>query len=510
MGLIDTALARVGLQRYSLQQYIDDTMGYAGLRYPVMPVQTTLGEKQERPTGTFESYVGGLYKQNGIVFACMGARLMLFSQARFQFRRIISGRPGELFGNKSLALLEKPWTNATTGDLLARVIQDADLAGNHYSVRRGPEVHRLRPDWVGIIVGSRSAPDDPSAAIDAKIVGYAYYPGGYASSKTPEILLPEDVAHFAPIPDPAFRFRGMSWLTPALQEILGDQAATTHKLKYFEGGATPNMIVSLDKTFNNKETYEAFITKMREQHEGVENAYKTLYLGSGATATVVGSNFQQIDFKKTQGGGETRIAADAGVPPIIAGLSEGLEASTYSNYGQAKRAFGQGTMAWLWQNMAGSFEHLVDVPPGAELWYDERHIKYLQEDEKDRAEIMQVRAASARTFIDSGFDPDSVIEAVDADDITRLKGKHNGLYPVQQQPPTGPALAPPAPTPALPAGPPKRDLTAREREVAALMPTKTNKEIADQLVIGERTVETHAANVMAKLGVHSRTEVVSV
>jgi DNA-binding CsgD family transcriptional regulator/Flp pilus assembly protein TadD len=51
-------------------------------------------------------------------------------------------------------------------------------------------------------------------------------------------------------------------------------------------------------------------------------------------------------------------------------------------------------------------------------------------------------------------------------------------------------------------------LTAREREVAALIAQgKINREIAEALVVGERTVETHVANIMFKLGVHSRRQI---
>ena len=51
-------------------------------------------------------------------------------------------------------------------------------------------------------------------------------------------------------------------------------------------------------------------------------------------------------------------------------------------------------------------------------------------------------------------------------------------------------------------------LTAREREVAALIAEgRSNREIADALVVGERTVETHVSNVLAKLGFTSRAQV---
>jgi DNA-binding CsgD family transcriptional regulator len=51
-------------------------------------------------------------------------------------------------------------------------------------------------------------------------------------------------------------------------------------------------------------------------------------------------------------------------------------------------------------------------------------------------------------------------------------------------------------------------LTAREREVAALIAQgKINREIAEELVVSERTVESHVSGIMFKLGVHSRRQI---
>ena len=51
-------------------------------------------------------------------------------------------------------------------------------------------------------------------------------------------------------------------------------------------------------------------------------------------------------------------------------------------------------------------------------------------------------------------------------------------------------------------------LTTREREVAALIGQgRSNREIAQLLVVGERTVETHVSNMLAKLGCTSRREI---
>jgi DNA-binding NarL/FixJ family response regulator len=51
-------------------------------------------------------------------------------------------------------------------------------------------------------------------------------------------------------------------------------------------------------------------------------------------------------------------------------------------------------------------------------------------------------------------------------------------------------------------------LTRREREIASLIGQgKSNKQIADELVMSERTVEWHASNILSKLDLQSRAQV---
>ena len=52
-------------------------------------------------------------------------------------------------------------------------------------------------------------------------------------------------------------------------------------------------------------------------------------------------------------------------------------------------------------------------------------------------------------------------------------------------------------------------LTSREREILQLVAEgQTNREIADRLVIGVKTVLRHRTNIMEKLGFHNRTELI--
>jgi phage portal protein BeeE len=400
------------------------------------PYEATLSNNVDRVSGAFPALASYGHGANGVVFSVMAVRQFVFSAARFRWQRIRDGKPSDMFGNRDLAILETPWVGGTTQDLLSRMIQDADLAGNSFNVLDTPltrlggddqaEIVRLRPDWVQIVTRPRYRPD---GQLGNRKVGFLYTEGGPQSGNDPAALLLDEVAHFMPTPDPLHPFRGMSWLTPVIREVENDSLMNSHKRKFFENGATPNMIIS-HAAGADREAIIAFNKRLEAENGGVANAYKTLNLYPGADATVVGSDMKQVDFKQVQGAGETRIAAAGGTPPVIVGLSEGLESATYSNYGQARRRFGDGTIHPLWQNVAGSLAPLLPSPGAVtRLWYDADNIPFLREDEKDAALIQQTRATTVNSLITAGYTPDSVIE-------------HSGLYSVQLQ-----ALGADTPTP---------------------------------------------------------------
>lgn len=422
-------------ERHSAVSSFDD-LGflYGGNHYPLLNTTWTTGTQEEIPN-TFDAYAQRFLRGNPIVFAAVAIRLAVFAQARLVWRRRISGRVVDEFTDRGLAKFQQPWPGGTTSDLLARMLLHADVAGNAFVRDAGDRLHLMRPDRVTIVLGSQLEADQPGLAEDATLVGYQY--DGPSGMRFYEA---DEVAHFAPSPDPQALYRGMSWLTPVLRDIQGDDAAARHKLKFFDNAATPNLLVSFDMDVD-QEKVKAFKELMEDGHAGVANAYKTLYLGGGADATVIGKDLQEVDFAKTQGKGETRILMAAGIPPVVAGASEGLSGSSLNsgNYTAAKRAFSDIRLQHLWTNAVSSLSTIAapsstsEAGGSVELWFDKTEIPFLQDDLKDVAEIQMKKSSAIRSLTEAGYEPGSVVDAVNNDDFTQLT--HTGVFSVQLQPP---------------------------------------------------------------------------
>lgn len=439
MGLLDRINAElVKPDSHSRDGYLTpsdwvELFQFGGIGYPL--VQTTMGSVDEERIGVGAN---GINRSNAAVFSLVQARIQAFSQVRFQWTRFQGALNGDLFGGPELRILEEPWPGGTTAQLLTHLEMDNCMAGNSYTVNARPgRLARLRPEFVTIVLGSRLDADFPADAEDVEVAGYLYRP----RSGRLAMFLPHEVAHYAPIPDPDFQFLGMSWVTPCTRELQADSMAVEHKARFFQNAATPNLAIKFDPQVGI-DMVKQFKALMEEEHKGAFNAYKTLYLGGGADPVVVGKDFQQLDFAVTQGHGESRLAAAAGVPSSWVGFSEGLKGSALNagNFNSARRRFSDGTMMHLWTAAAQALANVVGprmagtgkIDSGATLWFDTR-VPFMREDAQDQAAINYQDAQTIAELVREGFEPDSVVKAVAANDMTQLK--HSGLVSVQLQPP---------------------------------------------------------------------------
>lgn len=396
----------------------------------------------------FERHVQQMYKDNGVIYACIAARARVFSQASFLWQTFKKGRPGEFQWNQNLELLQKPWLNGTLGEWLNLMEVDASTAGNSYATRvdingrmgarasTSPDdawIFRFPPDRMQILIGSPIEGIKDYYHPTCRVIGYWYRP----PSGDHIMFRPEDVMHYSPLPDPQARFLGMSWLTPVVREFIADKAMTQHKTSFLKNAATPNLAITLDASVDPEE-FADFVEQFKEEFGGAGNAYKTLFVGGGADVTPLSVDFKALEFTSSQGRGETRIAAAAGVHPAIVGLSEGLQGSSLNegNFMAARRIFVDGTLRDLWNKAAPSIGTLFKPPNQSQrLMVDVRDIPFLREDDASEVETLSAAISGIRQAIEAGFEPDAATDVFTNRDIARLSGKHTGLVSVQLQEP---------------------------------------------------------------------------
>jgi hypothetical protein len=377
-------------------------------------------------------YGGDAYDTNSIVFACAATRMLLFSEARFAYQYLQRGRAADLWVNDGLKVLDEPWPGAQTGDLLGQAELDILACGNSYWVRDG-QGFLVRLDPNRVILGGTQVTGSywgQPGSLGTRVGIYTYQEGPDPGDIVE--FLPSEICHYKPYPRRLNMPMGMSWLSPCLPDVFNDNLLTNHKSSTLRQGANLTYVVTLDPALQ-QDRFEQWVDWYKREHEGAQNAGKTLFVAGGADVKTVSQTFEQLNVKATQGAGETRIAACAGVPPVIVGLSEGLQQATYSNYAQARRRLVDGTLRPLWRSFAGAMESIIGVPDGSRLWYDDRDIPFLREDVKDQAEILSADATTIVNLIKDGFEPESAVAAVVAGDLSMLK--HTGLVSVQLQPP---------------------------------------------------------------------------
>lgn len=381
------------------------------------------------------------YSGNPIIFSVAAIRMLLFSEARFQFQQLRNGKPGDLFGTADLKILETPWPGHTTRDLLTRAELDVMVCGNSYWVDNGGYLFRLDPNKVSIVTESVSETLFGGQTIGERLAYYLYKPDKDPKHWT--IYTPDEVCHYMPYPSPTNPFVGQSWLSPCLPDVQIDDTLNAHKISVLRNGATLSTLVTMDPSVS-PENAEKFIRIFRAEHDGPQNAGKTLFVGGGGDVKTVGQTFENLALQATQGASEVRICAAGGVPPAIVGVSEGLKGSSLNagNYGEARRRLSDVTMRPLWGAFSSSMASLITVPGASRLWYDDAHIAFMREDQADAAQILQNNATSLRQLIDTGFEPDAAIEAITNGDLSRLIGTHLGLYSVQLQPPINGEMPP--------------------------------------------------------------------
>lgn len=413
------------------------SFGFNGNTYPIFGWQ---GSSPEWPDSDFLGYIAGIHNRNGVVAAAVETRALLLSQIRFGWNI-----GGEFVENRASRRLNRPSGTVTRPSFLKSLEYDASYHGSAYVVNADEAIRRLRPDHCTVILGSDSDPDwDGSDAQvilpwDAEVIGLIYHPnsltGGPVNTSGARAFGRSEFAIWSPEPDPVNLWRGTAWVTSVLREIVADGQATDHTTKFFENAATPNLVFIMDPS-KAPDEIRKFAEVINGNHSGSGKAFKNLFLGGGTDVKTVGANLESLNLKDLTGGYENRVAIRSRVHPVILGTREGLSGSSLNagNYASARRMLADGWYSPATESLCATLERLVPVPtPNAELAFDRSRVLFLQEDEKDAADIRQINSVALRQLVEAGYEPDSAKEYIATGDISKLK--HTGNVSVQLQPP---------------------------------------------------------------------------
>src|SRR5215216_1605720 len=207
------------------------------------------------------------------------------------------------------------------------------------------ELWPLRADWLRPVPRNQAPPD-----WDYTVPG-----------RQPLRFGAEDIVvlPFADTPDGSPT--GVGPLEVLLREVGITTALSEFVKVFFDRGAMPLYVAipsddpAVASQFTDPAARAAFEEAWSQRYGGLSRSITPLPLVGFKDVRPLGLDFNQLAFPDLHNLTDARICAGFGIPPILVGANVGLDAATYSNYGQARRSFYEDTMTFLWARIDDAF-----------------------------------------------------------------------------------------------------------------------------------------------------------
>lgn len=396
------------------------------------------------PDASYVSSASAGYGRNELVYACIRERAENLPQSTL---RVYPEAGGEALDDHRLRrLLANPNPVTTEFQFFELSVTYLDIAGNCYwLIVRGrdglpSELWPLRPDLIRIF---------PSSSPRVWDYGYVVDPSAQVRSTTDIVPIKRGDCIQIKYPNPLDQYFGQPPLRPAARAISLDNAATDFTDTLLRNYAVPGVAVTTLDAIDDE-----LVTVLRRQWKrsfSGDKAGSPAFLQAGMDVKPLGMSLRDLEFPDLRAVSESRICAALDVPPILVGAKVGLDRSTFTNYGEARRQ--------LWEEAIFSLQRRFGDPVTARLLpefsgvgrqrvrlgWDNSAVLALQETETakwDRATNALARGGLTlndfrRTV---GLDP------VDGGDVFYIPA---GVVPM----PVGQVGVPSAPLPASPSNP---------------------------------------------------------
>jgi len=349
---------------------------------------------------------------NSAVMNCLNWIQRNFIQAPLGVYRTTADDQREMVDNHPMIeLLAQPNAFYQDVDLWYGTLLSYHLDGNAYWLKarnaRGfgvpteiwYEPHwSIKPHW----------PEDGSAFID-------YYERRV--NGTIERIPVENVVHFRNGINPANPRYGMAPIKAALLNIFTDTEVNLWVAALCRNMAIPGVVMTPTEMIGLSPEKAEAIKQTWKRKFGGDNRGEPLMLDFPASVQTLGFDPEQMNFSAISNMAETRIAGALGIPAIVAGLSAGLDSSTYNNLENLRKAAFEEALIPTWRILANQLtrQMLVDYERDLRtsrlrLEFDTSDIRALQENqgEKEQRAIEALMAGVAtlnETRAQFGYDP---------------------------------------------------------------------------------------------------------
>lgn len=226
----------------------------------------------------------------------------------------------------------------------------------------------------------------------------------YAAQEKPLPLKREEVCALW-FPDPA---RQIGWVSPLAAaahayQIDEQREALTHetlKNRVMPGGIIQTVPGPMGRTLTPDQA--------KELKQKIDDACGTDAAKRGGMLVIPhglqfgkGQDLEDIDFAVLNALTETRICMAFGVPPIVVAAKSGLDAATYANYREARRAFYVETIRPLWSFLGAGLTRALILNQGLDrkLYYQWDHSKVAElQPDADKAMTRAVQGYSGQVL----------------------------------------------------------------------------------------------------------------
>jgi HK97 family phage portal protein len=351
----------------------------AALTWPTYSV----GKPQWFPTDPATLAIEG-YDKVVVAFACVNVIAESVSSAVLRVMEnvgtgdanpippAVSSSPGRL-----AMLVNNPNPYESQPEFLEQIMKIAAVTGVAvYEKVRGPldqvvALYPLRTDWLKPIPRNNQAYD------------WEYTVPGV---RPPFLLKAEDVGVFRYNSSPLMGPMGTPPLQAAMKHVSIENQMTNFTQVFFQNAGVPSWIAVLREQYQDisQEDAEATAERMRQRFGGGRGAGQIGILPALERLERVSLDYNEMAFTDLSDMTAASICSAFAVPPILIHTKLGLDASTYSNYGQARRAFYEDTITPLWRRLDGAMTRALlpefDVDDSVSLEFDTSEIPALQDD----------------------------------------------------------------------------------------------------------------------------------